>query len=85
MNEDAVRERVRELVLELAPLEPPIGAGDLDLVTDLGYDSLGLIELAVALEQELSLPPLSEQDSLGATRLEDVQALVVRVLQAGPR
>jgi len=81
MNEDAVRARVRAVVLELAPLEPPAPAGNWDLVTDLGYDSLGLIELAVALEQELSLPPLSEHDSLGVTLLDDVEQLVVRVMR----
>jgi acyl carrier protein len=85
MNEHDVRGRVRAVVLELAPIAPPAPAGNWDLVEDLGYDSLGLIELAVALEQELSLPPLSEHDSLGVTLLDDVEDLVIRVRESGGR
>src|SRR5947209_11138966 len=61
--ENQVRERVMSEVLRLAPrpLERVDAATDLE--DELGFDSLALVELALALEQEFDMPPLSEGEA----------------------
>jgi acyl carrier protein len=77
---DTTRERVRALVIELAPVTPPAVTATSRLVADLGYDSLGLLELAAALEDDMALPAMSADDVTGVETLADVQELVVSLL-----
>jgi len=67
-------------VLRLAPrpLERVDAATDLE--DELGFDSLALVELALALEQEFDMPPLSEGEALEIRTVGDVQDVVVRTL-----
>jgi acyl carrier protein len=76
----AARERVREIVVELAPDPPAAVTTCSRLAADLGYDSLALLELAAALEDELELPTVSADDATGVETLGDVEELVVREL-----
>ena len=88
MTEAEIRARVRELVLEAAPIKPE-RAGDADAHTDgharadlgadLGYDSLGREELAALLEDEF--PGLTVPDEAFEIRtVADVETLVLRSL-----
>jgi acyl carrier protein len=53
---EAVAQRVAEIVLAMAPERRPSGQlGALSLVDDLGYDSLRLIELVIALEEHFGV------------------------------
>jgi acyl carrier protein len=78
-----VSARMRALVSRLAP-EPPAGEveGALELIQDLGYHSLALLELAFALEGEFGLPPIGERDARGMRTVADVEAYVARELDA---
>lgn len=76
----AVRERVRAIAVELAPMSPVAVTASSRLVADLGYDSLGLLELAAALEHDMALAEISEDDATGVETLGDAQDLVVRLL-----
>jgi acyl carrier protein len=78
---EATRERVRALVVELAPVTPAAVTATSRLVADLGYDSLGLLELAAALEGDMALAALSADDATGVETVADVQELVVRLLR----
>ena len=49
---------------------------DTGLIADLGYDSVRLIELAIALEQRFELPALDEAGSIAVCTVADVVALV---------
>jgi acyl carrier protein len=78
----AVAGRVRRLVEELAPMLDAQASGSSLLVDDLGYDSLGLLELAAAIEREFELPALSERDAMDVRSVDDVERLVVGLLRA---
>jgi acyl carrier protein len=59
MDIDLLRSTVRRIVGELAPLGPRQARPTDRLSEDLGYDSLGVIELSLRLEQEFGLVPES--------------------------
>jgi acyl carrier protein len=71
------------IVLDMAPVKDVTGGRDLDLVTDLGFDSLSLLEVIVAVEDELGLtvvggrPPAAPIATLG-----DVEDYVRTLLSA---
>jgi len=76
MVETRVRERVQAIVLEMSPLRGMAAERASLLRADLGYDSLALLELAYALDQEFGLGAVDEDDS----DVETVSDVEVRVL-----
>ncbi|GAA1957475.1 acyl carrier protein [Amycolatopsis minnesotensis] len=64
-----MREEACALVTAMAPGEPAAGAVDdgTRLTADLGYDSVRLVELAMALEQRFALPAM-DFDELAEVR-----------------
>jgi acyl carrier protein len=87
-DEQAIRAQVREVLLELAPVQdPPVpdGPGEpvLELVNDLGYNSLALLEAVVVLEEELGFM-LTGDGAIGdISTVSDVQDYVVRLAARG--
>jgi acyl carrier protein len=79
-DDGAVREGVLQEILRLAPRPAESVDASTDLENDLGFDSLTLVELALALEQEFDLPPLSEGDAIEIATVGDVQEIVVGAL-----
>lgn len=75
-------DRVRRLVLAMAPTPSGAESDDLWLVDDLGFDSLRLMELTVALERAFELPRQRPDQLAGVRRVGDVIAFVQRVRQA---
>lgn len=55
MDIETLRSTVRRIVGELSPLGPRQARPQDRLVDELGYDSLGVIELSLRLEQEFDL------------------------------
>lgn len=80
-SEGELREHVRRVVAMVAPIKGiPVEPGS-RFVEDLGYDSLGLVELVLALEQELLLPEVGEESAgTGIELVADLEELVVAVL-----
>ena len=76
---DMLRKRVRDIVLEMAPFSSSAVSGSTTLKDDLGYDSLGLFELAAAIEQEFALPTISADDSHNVRTIADVEDIVARI------
>src|SRR5699024_3588004 len=75
---EAVREEVLALVRAMAPeTDGPLGDAD-RLVDDLGYQSLRLVELTMALEETCDLPPFDRADLTGVATVGDVLALIDR-------
>jgi acyl carrier protein len=83
MEEPEVRTEVRRIILELAPEppEPPEYPLDVAELTDLGYHSLALLELAFELEDTFDLAPIDQEEAMGIKTIVDVQDLVVLQLR----
>ena len=62
-------------------MQPTYSCGpDDDLVANLGFHSLALLELAFTLEDEYDLQPIDEQTARGIRTVRDVEDTVVRML-----
>lgn len=71
---------VAQIVTELSPAGIADVNPDADLVADLGFDSLGLVELLVAIEDALGLSPL-DTEGLGDVRsVADLQRAATEAL-----
>lgn len=77
----AVRDAVRRVIVELAPIQPGEISPETSVVVDLGYDSLRLVELAVALEDHFGLPAADDLDASDAETVGDVEQRVLKLLE----
>ena len=74
-----LEQRVRRVVLDMAPLPVAYVSGAQRLGGDLGYDSLGRLELAFALEREFDLRTIDGHEAIGVRTIADVESLVARL------
>jgi acyl carrier protein len=81
IEEDQVRARIRDLVANLSPAEAPEIMPDSRLVNDLEYQSLALLELAFALEEEYDLPPIDEAIASQIVMVSDIEEYVLSQLK----
>lgn len=82
-SEPEVRELIRTIIQELAPSPDVTDIEDAHLIDNLGYHSLGLLELAFTLEDEFGLPPISEEQGRAIQTVRNVEDYVVAQLSAG--
>lgn len=80
MDEDRVRDDVRRLIEQLAPVRDVDIVPSTELGVDLGYESLRLMELATALEDHFGLDEITEDDAAEADTVGEVEDLVVRLV-----
>jgi acyl carrier protein len=80
VDENAVRESIRTLIAQLAPLSGVEVSPSSELSVDLGYDSLRLMELATLLEDHFGLAEIAEDDAAEADTVGEVEELVLRML-----
>lgn len=73
-----------EVAAALAPHPAAEPRAETLLVADLGYDSLDLIELVAVIETALELPPLDEDELLGAKSIGDLLRMVSISLSVDP-
>ncbi len=78
--ESEVRTQIRAIVGELAPIPCPDVTGETLLSVDLGYDSLQLVELAVALEDHFRLPDADSDDATDVETVADVEERIMTML-----
>jgi acyl carrier protein len=73
-----IQDDVLALVTALAPA--PVAEPDLDgaLVDELGYTSLRLLELCIAVEHAFALPPLGQDALAGVRTVGDLANLVAK-------
>ena len=76
MAEDQRAERVRELVGAMSPLGSREVSSSDRVVDDLGYDSVALLELALALEVEFDLQAVGEDQAVDLLTVGDIEHLV---------
>lgn len=75
-----VRSRVRRLIGAMAPSGRASADPNSRLVEDLGYDSLRLLELSIALEEAFALQRIESEDTLSIVTVTEVEDLVLRMV-----
>ena len=65
MNPDAIFEKVKEVIIEQLAVEDDVIKMETSFIDDLGADSLDIVELIMALEEEFDLQiPDSEAEKI---------------------
>lgn len=80
MDEAAVRTKVREVVLAMAPVQPQRIDGATLLAGELGYDSLGLVQVAATLEDEFGLTDAGDEGVIDVETVADVEERMLGLL-----
>jgi acyl carrier protein len=75
-----VRDHVRSLVIDAAPIEVGQITPETTLTDDLGYDSLSVLELVNLLENAFDLPTVPDSMIADVTTISDVENLVLRIV-----
>lgn len=78
MSDDfqAVVDELRDLIREMSPASCASVSETDRLIDDLGYDSLTLIELAVAIEDRFDLPAITEEEAMKIRTVGDLEGFV---------
>ena len=74
-----VLDKVITMVAEQFMIEPDEVSADTLFVDDLGADSLDLVELTMALEEEFSLPDTPEEELMNIHTVGDLASYISRV------
>jgi acyl carrier protein len=77
-----VRAKVRSIILQVAPSPDGAQESGTQLVEDLEYHSLALLELGFTLEDEFDLPPLDQSQVQDIRTVEEVEDLVLQLLRS---
>lgn len=78
LPEEEIRTKVLTVIREMAPKQDVTLTAETVLISDLGYHSLALMEVAFALEDEFDLDPIDEKTARQITTVGAVQDLVVK-------
>ena len=79
MKIEALKQRIREIVCEYGQLQPDEVGDDANLHTDLGIDSLSLLEIALRVDQEFETD-FKEEELLKMSSVCAAAALVANQL-----
>ncbi|WP_433326874.1 acyl carrier protein [Spirillospora sp. CA-294931] len=71
--------RVRDLIGRMSPLGERAAEPHHDVMNDLGYDSVAVVELALVLESEFDLRPIDDEEAFDVVTVGDVERLVRRM------
>ncbi|MBR2581857.1 MAG: acyl carrier protein [Oscillospiraceae bacterium] len=74
-----VLDKVITMVAEQFMIEPDEVSADTLFVDDLGADSLDVVELTMALEEEFSLPDTPEEELMNIHTVGDLASYISRV------
>ena len=74
-----VLDKVITMVAEQFMIEPDDVSADTLFVDDLGADSLDVVELTMALEEEFSLPDTPEEELMNIHTVGDLASYISRV------
>ena len=74
-----VLDKVITMVVEQFIIEPDEVSADTLFVDDLGADSLDVVELTMALEEEFSLPDTPEEELMNIHTVGDLASYISRV------
>lgn len=74
-------EKVKSIILAQFELDEEAVTEETNFLTDLGADSLDVVELAMNIEDEFGLGEISEEDIRGIQTVGDLVAYVTRALE----
>ena len=74
-------EKVKSIILAQFELDEEAVNEETNFLTDLGADSLDVVELAMNIEDEFGLGEISEEDIRGIQTVGDLVAYVTRALE----
>lgn len=74
-------ETIQKLICEQFVVEPEVVTLNTSFIDDLGADSLDIVELTMALEEEFSLPEVSDEDLKKIYTVGDLVEYVGRFVQ----
>ena len=74
-------EKVKSIILAQFELDEEAVTEETNFLTDLGADSLDVVELAMNIEDEFGLGEISEEDIRGIQTVGDLVAYVQRALE----
>lgn len=74
---------IRDAVRMVSPDAPERVADTDNLISDLGFHSLALVELAFVLEELFQLDPITPEQAMGIDRVGDIEQLITATLDAG--
>lgn len=77
----AVEEKVRDIIVEQLGVAPDEVVPEASFIDDLGADSLDIVELVMALEEEFDLE-ISDDDAEKIQTIQDVVSYVKRKIEA---
>lgn len=80
---DRLTDLVAEFVARLAPVHAVTATATDDVVQDLGYGSLTVVELEFALEELFELEPIAPDEAIGLRTVADLADYVRAQLAAG--
>ncbi|HVH93701.1 MAG TPA: phosphopantetheine-binding protein [Nocardioidaceae bacterium] len=83
-SHEATAARVRDVVATLVPGGPREVCSTDELVSDLGFDSLAMLELALALEVEFDLQAIPEDQAVSMITVGDIEALIAALVVEPP-
>ena len=73
-------DKIREMVAEQFLVDVNTVSAETSFVDDLGADSLDVVELTMALEEEFSLPDTPEEALVGITTVGDLANYVAKTV-----
>lgn len=76
-NEHDMRKHIRSVIAATAPIKEGAVNPTSRLTQDLGYDSLGVVELVTMLEHELEVPEIEAPAGVAFEIVADIEDLVV--------
>jgi acyl carrier protein len=74
---EIIRQQIVELVVAGSPLENCAVKDDSTLVDDLGFDSLGLVELKMSMEENFNIE-IPDEDTTGIRVVKDIVDYVTK-------
>lgn len=74
-------EKIQKLICEQFVIEPEIVTKETSFVDDLGADSLDIVELTMAIEEEFSLPEVTDEDLKKIVTVGDLVDYVSQFVQ----
>ncbi|QNP68330.1 acyl carrier protein [Streptomyces roseirectus] len=83
LSQETITQQVRAIVTEVGRTDPGTVTGTARLTDDLGFDSLQLIQLAVALEERFAIDEVEETAMFDIVTVGDVEELVGKLAGDG--
>ena len=75
-----VFEKIQQLICEQFVVEPETVTRETSFIDDLGADSLDIVELTMAIEEEFSLPEVSDEELKKIVTIGDLVDYVSRAI-----